>query len=127
MKKLFLVLGFLVCSMLFCNAQTPQSGQLYLFVGNNSTELFCGQDKVEYSNDEKKISLKTSKGNLDLTIVGKDENGGYRGQDVAGNVYTVQAMVNNQTGGVGIIFVPDDDYRFTFFIGTTPVCDARGN
>jgi hypothetical protein len=123
MKKLSLGLLFIVCSV-FCSAQTISSGQLFLSVYNDQTQFYCGVDRIDMTITEAKVELKTTHGNLDLTVLAKSsDEGQIRCKDMADNLYTVQAMKNEGSGGVGYMFVPDLGHRMTFFVGTTPVCD----
>jgi hypothetical protein len=120
MKKFVLGLLFVVCSV-FCSAQSIATGQLFLYIHNDQNIMFCGKDEVSFVKENNVFKLDTTKGDLELTIIAETDTG-YRCNDIGGNIYNVTGMINEGTGGVGYMFEPEDAFRMTFFIGTTPTC-----
>lgn len=129
MKKLIiyilLVLSAIVGSIVAGNAQ-PQTEKVYLHVYNESLDLFCGEDEVTVFNSETVYDITTSKGSLKLEIIKSNfPYMEYLCKDENDNEYTVRHVVNEARGGKGIMFIPADPNRFTFFIANIPNCEKK--
>lgn len=101
-----------------CNAQQ------YLKVNNDQGTIFCGVSSVDFKIKKKTMALSTEYGNLNLEIVKKGKNSPDICEDEQGYLYSV-VVITNQTGGVGVMFLPDSTYRMTFTIANQPLCEPK--